>query len=151
MRSCPLKRQFIANTCGKTNIPDDNRTLLCWLECEPENRRAQIRDGFLAALWKVLSPTVQRMQMDTFASGLTGGEEEGLQVRNCQGRGLYQCSFRPNFTISVNFIISDKFYNPGIPGVRAVSQFLRCFTSESWKTKVCDLQRGILPYLSCLL
>ena len=42
-------------------------------------------------------------------------------------RSQFGSQFRPNFTISANFIISDKFYNPGIlglPGVRVVSQFL---------------------------
>ena len=50
-------------------------------------------------------------------------------------RTQFGSQFRPNFTISANFIISDKFYNPGIPGILgipgvwAVSQFLRCFFS----------------------
>ena len=45
-------------------------------------------------------------------------------------RTQFGSQFRPNFTISANFIILDKFYNPGIlgiPGVRAVLHFLWCF------------------------
>ena len=47
-----------------------------------------------------------------------------------------RCASGNVFTILANFTISAKFHNPGIPeilgiyGVRAVSQFLRCFNCE---------------------
>ena len=50
--------------------------------------------------------------------------------------------FRPNFTIS------SKFHNPGIlgiPGVRAVSQFSRCFFTGSLKSQTTKISDASSP------